>query len=449
MSRLKNYIALSLEIAIALVLFASAEIVMSSFGLTFDLTPEKIYSLSLKAKEALRTVNEDLKITVFVKREGEQGKIRSLLELYTRENHHVKYDLVNLDRNPGQAKKYDVHSYYTTVLEYKGKIVKTGYPWETNISPALARLLDIWESLLYFSAGSEENNFFEETGSEHGFDFARLRLEREGYGLRPFLLKEAASIPEDLRVLIISGPRKDFTEDALNTLRQLIDLGRTIILLLDPVPLPNLEKFLEGYGITLPRRVVADNQGHAQGWDEWTVIVPFINKQHPMASGLTLPAVFPLCRPVNLTVPEDKRSTPLLGTSDTSWAVTEDAKPGDKISSFNSGVDSSDMKGPITVGVVREIVSPQDKISKIAVLGNSKFVDNSYIKLLGNGDLFLNTIQWAIDESTISLREKGFYGRAFNLSAGQFRNLQLLCIFLPIMTLLLGCIIALLKRHRR
>jgi ABC-type uncharacterized transport system involved in gliding motility auxiliary subunit len=215
------------------------------------------------------------------------------------------------------------------------------------------------------------------------------------------------------------------------------------------VPLPNLEKFLEGYGITLPYRVIADSQGHAQGWDEWTVIVPFINKQHPMASGLTLPALFPLCRPVNLTVPEDKHSTPLLGTSDTSWAVPEDTKPGDKLFSFNSVPESSDMKGPITVGVVREIVSPHDKISKIAVLGNSKFVDNTYIKLLGNGDLFLNTIQWAIDESTISLRDKDIYGRAFNLSAGQFRNLQLLCLVLPIMTLLLGCVIALIKRHRR
>jgi ABC-type uncharacterized transport system involved in gliding motility auxiliary subunit len=450
MFRLRNYIALFLEIATALALIAAAETVLTALGLTFDLTPEKTYSLSLKAKEALRAVKEDLKITVFVKREGEQGKIRSLLELYARENRHVRYDLVNLDRNPGQAKKYDVHSYYTTVLEYKGRVVKTGYPWETNISPALSRLLDKWETVLHFSSGSEENDFFAEGAGEHGFDFARLRLEREGYGLKPFSLKESVSIPDDLRVLVISGPRKDLPENALTILRRLIDSGRNLIFLLDPVPLPNLEKFLEGYGITLPRRVIADSQGHAQGWDEWTVIVPFINKNHPMASGLTQPAVFPLCRPVNLTVPEDGRTTPLLGTSDTSWAVTEDTiKPGDKPFSFDSGGESSDMKGPITVGVAREIVSPQNKISKIAVLGNSKFVDNTYIKLLGNGELFLNAIQWAVDESTISLREKGLYGGAFNLSAGQFRNLQLLCLALPAVTLLIGCLVALLKRYRR
>jgi ABC-type uncharacterized transport system involved in gliding motility auxiliary subunit len=444
MSRLKYYTVLSLEIAIALAVFVCVEMIVTTFRISFDLTPEKSHSLSVNAKEVLRFVTEDLKIIVFIKKEGEQGTIRSLLEVYSRENPHVRYELVNLDRNPGRARKYDVHSYYTTVLEYKGDIIKTGYPMETNITPALARLLDKREMALYFSTGSGENNFFEEKGSEHGFDFARMRLEREGYELKLFPLKEISHIPQDLEALIISGPRQDYSKNSLEVMRQVVDAGRAIIFFLDPVPLPNLEEFLESYGLKLPRRIIADEQGHAQGWDEWTVVVPFINKQHIIASGLTMPALFPLCRPVQLNLPENNLNTPLLGTSETSWAVTDQTGFGNK-PSFNP---SSDTRGPVTVGVTRQLESGHGKNARIAVLGNSKFVDNTYIKMLGNGDLFLNLVQWALDENTISLRDKDRYGVAFNLSAGQFAKLQLFCIALPVIILLLGGTITFLKRRQ-
>jgi ABC-type uncharacterized transport system involved in gliding motility auxiliary subunit len=445
MSRLKHYILLSIDIAIALGAFVCVEMIADTFRISFDLTPEKSHSLSVKAKEFLRFVTEDLNIIVFIKKEGEQGQIRSLLEVYSRENSHVRYELVNLDRNPGRAGKYDVHSYYTTLLEYKGNVVKTGYPTETNISAALARLLHKREMVLYFSTGLGENNFFEEKGNEHGFDFARMRLEREGYGLRLLSPKEITQMPQDLEALIISGPQQDYSKNALDVLQQVIGAGRTIVFLLDPVPLPNLERFLEGYGFTLPRRIIADEQGHAQGWDEWTVVVPFINRQHIIASGLTMPALFPLCRPVHLNLPENNFNNPLLGTSETSWAVADRMELGNK-PSFNP---LKDTRGPVTVGVTRQIESQNGKNARIAVLGNSKFIDNTYIKMLGNGDLFLNLVQWALDKNTLFLHDKDRYGVAFNLSASQFTRIQFFCVLLPLLVLLIGCTITFLQKRRK
>ena len=50
----------------------------------------------------------------------------------------------------------------------------------------------------------------------------------------------------------------------------------------------------------------------------------------------------------------------------------------------------------------------KEKIAYLAVFGNTNFADNNYFNLSGNGDLFLNTVNFlASEEAQITLRSPG------------------------------------------
>ncbi len=443
MNRYRKYIMLSVEFLIAVSLILVIEMITSKIGLSLDLSPGGSYSLSQRSQEILNSLDGPLNIKIFIKKEGEQERIRTLLDLYRNQNPLVQYELINMDRNPGLARKHNVHSYYTTVLEYKERIEKTGYPYEQNLSSALARLVGKVGSSIYFAVQPGETDFNEERGQEHDFDFAKMRLVTEGYDVRSVALNDISRISGDPRILAIIGRQGDIDESAIDLVKKFIQTGGQVLFFLDPVPLPNVERLLEEYGIKLPRMVVVDQEGHPPEWDDWTVVVPYINKQHPIAMGMDLPAVFPLCRPVQLEAPGGKQAMDLIATGKTSWATSTlmglEERP-----SFNPGTDK---KGPITVGVTREIDLENGQTAKIVVYGNSSFFDNTYIKLLGNGRLFVNTIHWARKEEFFKRDDAVGYGKALSLSSKEFGELQIFCFLLPLVIISIGCVMAFMRRR--
>ncbi len=435
---------LFIELLVAISIFTAIEMIMSKVGLSFDLTPEQSYSLSVQSRQVLKDIDSSLKIKVFVKKEGDQERIRTLLEPFRRQNSLVEYEIINLDRNPGLARKYDVHSYYTTVLEYEERREKTGFPWEDHIRSALTKLLKKESTVVYFMSRPGDPDFNADRGDEHGFDFARMRLLREGYDLKNLAPGNAVKIPEQLRVLVIVGPSSDYSELEMEFIRSFIREGGSVLFFLDPVPLPNLEKLLAEYGFTLPRKIIVDKAGHPPEWDDYTIVIPFIDKRHTIARDLDLPGVFPLCRPVQMETIEKKFGTKLIATGKTSWA-TSDAEGIRETEDFNLG---SDQPGPVTVGMTRKIIHDNGKTARIAVYGNSRFFDNTFIKLLGNGKLFVNTIHWAAEQELDTHSDQIDYGRSLFLSAKEYREIQLICVLLPLMTIITGCIIFI-KRRRR
>ncbi|MBW2367002.1 MAG: GldG family protein [Deltaproteobacteria bacterium] len=435
---------LFIELLVAISIFAAIEMIMSKVGLSFDLTPEQSHSLSVQSRQVIEDIDSPLKINVFVKKEGDQEQIRTLLEPFRRQNPLVEYEIINMDRNPGLARKYDVHSYYTTVLEYKERREKTGFPWEDRIRGALTKLLEKESTVVYFMPRPGDPDFNAERGDEHGFDFAKMRLLREGYDLKNLVMGNIAKIPEQLRVLAIVGPSRDYSKREIDLIQSFIQEGGSALFFLDPVPLPNLEKLLAEYGFILPRKIILDKEGHPTEWDDYTIVIPFIDKRHAIARGLDMPGVFPLCRPVQMDTKGYTLSTKLIATGKTSWA-TSDAKGIRETKDFNP---ISDQSGPVTVGMTRKITQNNGKTARIVVYGNARFFDNTFIKLLGNGKLFVNTIQWAAEQELDTHPGQIDYGRGLFLSAKEYREIQLICVLLPMMTIITGCIIFI-KRRRR
>jgi len=90
----------------------------------------------------------------------------------------------------------------------------------------------------------------------------------------------------------------------------------------------------------------------------------------------------------------------------------------------------------------------EKKELRLAVFGDSDFITNRYYNLSGNGNLFLNTVNWLTEESDlISIQPKTRAPRTINLTPSQGRFLMLLSIILlPLIILVIGLTIWIRRR---
>jgi hypothetical protein len=78
--------------------------------------------------------------------------------------------------------------------------------------------------------------------------------------------------------------------------------------------------------------------------------------------------------------------------------------------------------------------------TRVVVLGDADFASNRTFDYLGNGDLFMNTVQWLADrESWIELRPRSVTSRTVSLSRQQGRALMVAVVgLLPLGVVLAG-----------
>jgi ABC-type uncharacterized transport system involved in gliding motility auxiliary subunit len=88
------------------------------------------------------------------------------------------------------------------------------------------------------------------------------------------------------------------------------------------------------------------------------------------------------------------------------------------------------------------------KEARLAVFGDSDFATNRYFNLSGNGNLFLNTINWLTEEADlISIQPRTSSPRTIHLSPSQARLVFFTSvIILPLIVLLTGISVWLRRR---
>jgi hypothetical protein len=116
--------------------------------------------------------------------------------------------------------------------------------------------------------------------------------------------------------------------------------------------------------------------------------------------------VFPMVQPLAQVGRPDSAITGaiILQSSRKTWAETD---PGTRFSGVPKFDRDADRVGPLPFGMVLEVAIGPDKArpGRIAVIGNSEFLNNATVRLVGNSDLLLNAVGWlAREEGLINLR---------------------------------------------
>jgi hypothetical protein len=380
-------------LAVAIAVQAFAELTNHRF----DLTTENRLSLSPYTLSVLKEVRDPLHVELYYQR-GQRQRSQDLLALMRDNCRALSYELVDLDRNPGRAKEHKVDHYDRALLVYQGRETVVPAGDEETLTGGISKVLHVEQRVVYFSNGHRERQLV--LGKDEDYGRAGQLLRNESYDVRPIFLMHGQAVPDDASVVVIAGPEVDLLEAETGALDAYLARGGSVLVLIDPVPVPTLSAWLARHGLTLRDDVVIDRANRVYGSDGTNVIVPFY-RNHDAIKAMDVPTVLGRARSISLPNGTDDdptvRATIVARTADESFAAVDASRSKSGAVLFDQG---RDRPGPIGVMGVALVDGEGGKTGRLAVVGDADFASDGYISLLGNKDLLVNTLGWlALDEA--------------------------------------------------
>ncbi|MFN0118157.1 MAG: GldG family protein [Elusimicrobiota bacterium] len=306
-----------------------------------------------------------------------------------------------------------------------------------------------------------------------GLDFSSEDLEflapalTQLYEIRVINLKDP--IPVDIKSLWVIGPKKEWEPEAFNSLKQFVVNGGTAGLLIDRFDIniknftatpikTGFETFFEQWGFRLGEGIVVDPQCDSiqiraiQGGSQmlYTLQYPYfpwatdLNRQYPATKnidGLSMPFTSPI---EILDRKQGLNYIPLIRGSRLSYVDTNPSRlsPLDQRAVPPTGGPGYAVMGALIEGTFAPLVVGQEgKVGRMIVIGTSKLVNSSYPARQSNINLFLNLIDWSVqDEELLAIRSKGVIRKPLREMTDLSRNLvrYSMMTVLPILTVFIG-----------
>ncbi|HLB63303.1 MAG TPA: Gldg family protein [Anaerolineales bacterium] len=372
-----------------------------------DLTEDQEFSLSPETLLTLSGLQSPVQIIGFYgsSLRGSQENIRPLLDSYRANSDNlVSYEFMgDPDAEPIAARRYGVTRDGSLVVIIGEASEVVPFPSEEEITSALIRLANPADRKIYFLTGHGERDI-EETG-EGGVSDVRAALEAKNYEVGTLNLLVETEVPEDALAVIVAGPTFPLTQGEADLLTGYLDGGGSLVLLQQPraeTRFGSAEDPLEAYlaqtwGIALNDDLVIEPGSQNAVW-----AIAFSYTRHAITTRMqNVVAVLPSARSLTVSPLEDVSltQTPLAFTSEFAWGETD-------LSFAETGIaPSQDQEGETSGPLALAAVADNGVTgSRVVVFGDADFAANRFFSQLGNGDLIINSIDYAAgQENLISL----------------------------------------------
>lgn len=258
-----NRFLLFILILVVLALFAFFTILLTKVHLVeYDLTENKVYTLSQESKDALKDIQNPVTIYAYGF-EGSNNQMENFLRQYQKASDKISYKMISDETDPNIVKQNDLTYGYVVLIFESGensKIVDAKHDLSTynNIT---GESLDITEqvitnTILDFQLEKKPKIYFTTGHNEMAIDdeiiFLNSFLHNESFDTEAVDLVALSAIPEDCDCLAIMSPTEDLFEKEADMILAYLENGGSILVTQDtvgdPKPLPNFNRILEFYG---------------------------------------------------------------------------------------------------------------------------------------------------------------------------------------------------------
>lgn len=440
-----------------------------------DLTESGAYTLSEQTMNILKSMDQPIEVKAFYATAApEQAKAKDLLDTYSYYDKKIHYEFIDPDRQPEIAKRYEIRSYGTIVLEGYGKKQTIQTADEEGITNALLKMTRKEEKKIYFLIGHGERAP-ENTGKE-GYSTAQSILQKENYTVSQLSLLQQAQVPEDAATVVIAGPQKPLMSQEIESLRAYLSKGGKVMAFIDPHSDGGLGDFLKSYGVQLDNDIVVDKLSRVFGG---SYLMPVVTEygHHKITENFEVASFYSEARSVRAleSLPKGVQVETLASTSPNAWGETDL----DMVSQGQAGFDEGkDVAGPVSLAVISEIDTAEynageagsaqeseekekdqageetkNKAAKktyLLVVGDSDFADNTYFELSGNGDLFLNMTNFmAEEENLITIKGREREGHPLLMTQAQANRVLGVLAMVPLLVLASGLLVYRVRRSQR
>ena len=405
----------------------------------WDVTAEKSFSLSEQTIQILKGLKEPVQVKLFFTPQAMgRAEAEDLIKEYAIRSNKLSYEFIDPVTQRRQALDYQVARDGTIIFE-RGvrREVTFGYQ-EQDLTSTLLKVSRDTVKGVYFLTGHQERD--PESQEQGGYSLIKQVLERENYKVGKFNYVVTDTVPSDVAVLVVAGPRKPLSAEETLRLSRYVDQGDSLLILAEPgIPDP-FGGMLSAYGVELPDDVIIDPTRSFFG----DIASPLADSYgfHQITKDLGgLTTFFPTARSVVLSDPgpEGWARQLLVTTSNDSWAETgyreQQVKP-----------DANEVKGPLGLMAVVEPSEVGAGKGRVVIVGDADFVSDDVLNSVanvGNVDLFMNAVNWlATEEELITIRPKAPEQREVILTPPQARAIIYSNIlFVPLLVLAAGALV--------
>lgn len=402
----------------------------------FDLTTEKLYTLSDQTRKIVGDLTEDVTIVRFAKLPD--ADFDELMKEYKNLSAHIKYENVDPQEKPDVARDYGATHMGDVIVAAGPRKETLQGTSEEAVTTAILKVTSKEAKTVCFVTGHGERSITDD--GAQGYVQADQGLKKEAYDTKTINLASSTEVPPDCNVVVVAGPTEAFFPQETAMISRYLDGGGKALIEVDPITgnkqsEPNLDSIFQKWNVNVGKNVVIDTSGMGRLLGAGPAIPLVLNYgDSPITKGLQRTMTFfPLARTVSIAdkTKLEPQDVELLMTSQQSFTTPKlehEVKFDPKI----------DTMGPLSLGVAAS--DPDSKNARLVVIGDSDFASNQAIDQAGNGDLFFNAIDWlAQDENLISIRPKSPTNRRIVLTEGQSIGLEWFELFLlPGFVVILG-----------
>lgn len=367
-----------------------------------DLTEDKVNTLSPELAAALGTLPEKVTATAFFAQGSNTETTDQLLNnIKANSNGKFDYQFINPDRDPQAAMNAGITGDGKILLQMGDRKEIVAFASETEILKGMLRLLNPGNNVVYFLTGHGERDI--EQAGEASMTRAKTTLESKNYTVKTLNLLAENQIPEDANLIVIAGPLQPVSEDEVNLLKEYLASGGSLIVMEDPTALtefgdasdPLADMLAQDWGITLNNDIVIDLNSP----QPTTAASAYYDSAHPVTVNMNnLVAFFPFTRSFTLAgAAESATLTPLVQTNERSWGETDFqslTQGGSEV-----GMDPTEVQGPLTLAVAGENSTTG---GRLVVFGTSNFAVDQIFDAYGNGDMFVNSVDWSAEQEDLA-----------------------------------------------
>jgi len=477
-----RFINLVLQAVLFLSLFAGLNYIALNHAWRFDLTENRRYSLSAETRAYLADLERNVRIYVTITADGTDEELdqarRDLTALlreytyHTRNSTKGRIEVRTLDiyqsRREAEALGLDQPNQVVLVTDRHRRVLpigefyttrdlqREGFRGEATLTSALLDVTSAEKKKIYFLSGHGEMRP-DDVDRRRGLSGLRDELRQRNYEVAALDLSIARKIPDDAALIVIAspqGPLKPFEEDLLR--KYLTQRAGRLILMVDPGVAHGLENLTFDWGVIVYDNVIMDldprsltETNDLRLWrfspdPESGITDNLINNGMSLITG---PARV-VNEDIGRSLDDGLRVKKLIATSPEAWGETSY-----RLRNFTY-TPGQDLRGELGVMVISERLKPDNlplsvKGGRLAVLGTADLVTNDRIITVGNLNLFLATVNWAVErEVKLNIPVRPIERFQLALSAEELVRLRLgLLLGVPGLVAFIGLVVYWTRRN--
>ena len=379
-----------------------------------DLTEDKVNTLSPELLAAIKTLPQKVTATGFFSQNSAESAEQLLSNIKSNSSGKFDYNFVNPDLDPQAALNAGITGDGKILLQMGEHKEIVAFASEDEILKGMLRLLNPESSVIYFLTGHGERDI--QQSGEASLARATEILGSKNYSVKTLNLLVDNEIPEDASVIVIAGPQKPVSENEVKLLEEFLNSGGSLIVMEDPTALtefgdesdPLAEMLAQDWGISFNNDIVIDLNSP----QPTTAAAAYYDSTHPVTVNMNnLVAFFPYTRSLNITgSTEDVTLSPIVQTNERSWGETDfqSLTGGGQV-----GMDQGEAQGPLTLAAAGQNTTTS---GRVVVFGTSAFAVDQIFDAYGNGDMFVNSVDWSAEQEDLAnITPKTTTERTFNV----------------------------------